>query len=212
MTPACRLLAARGSISRRSILRVRMEGCSMAIRPTPCQSDSSASPMTSPRHKLLCRIRRCPIARRRRSSSAALIPFNPCIIDNFLSLGSEVAAGGRKHFRGGFSRPASFRRERQAAMVGGPLPHDTHRMTSRRCRARRMASAIRQCRHDASPGRRAQRAMARRPLVGLRKLHIYRRSVSHDLHGAVAVQSVRQCGGVRPDYVGTPIAGIPRTP
>ena len=32
--------------------------------------------------------------------------------------------------------------------------------------------------------------MDRRPVDGLRQLHLYRRGLSHDLHGAVAVQSV----------------------
>ena len=140
-------------------------------------------------------------------------PSNPCIIDNFLvsdpKLNQVVGNTFELGFRGRMPRPMGPP-VGQAVVVGGALPHDAHQRHPAAAELRHRLWLLRQRRDDLAPGRGGERPVDRRPVERLRQLHLYRRRLSDDFHGAVAVQSAGRREWRHSDHQWRPIAGIPK--
>ena len=128
-------------------------------------------------------------------------PNNPCIIDNFLVSDPPLKQVVGQTFELGLprperSRPQWGRLQWSAGLFRTTLANDILPVQSDVQRLR----LLRQRRDDPAPGRGSLRPVDRRPVDRLRQLHLYRRRLSHDLHGAVAVQSARRREREHPDH------------
>ena len=126
-------------------------------------------------------------------------PNNPCIIDNFLSSDPPLKQVIGQTFELGFRGHNDLA---NGAGCNGPRACSAPRSltTSCRYRASTPASAITPTSGRRCARARSSRPVERRPVVGLRQLHLHRRGLSDDLHGVVALQSFRRRERRHPDH------------
>ena len=114
-------------------------------------------------------------------------PTHPCIIDNFLVSDPKLQQVVGQTFELGFRGqnalsqlglgPQWGKLQWSAGLFRTTLANDILPLLS----AVNWLRLLRQCRDDLAPGGGAQRPVDRRPVDGLRQLHLYRRRLSHDL-------------------------------
>ena len=127
-------------------------------------------------------------------------PNNPCIINNFLSSDPALKQVVGQTLEAGLRGEDALGPWGKLRWSAGLVPHHARQRHPAAAEPAERLRILRQCRNDAATGRRAQRPMERRPVDRLRELQLYRRRLSHDVPGAVAVQPRRECDRPHPDH------------